>query len=409
MNLGMLQRSFLRYRNAKNRLPYEAFLRHVDAHGDAWKATQREVAEWWEARGAAGLDLRIVDRGTLRVSCALKDAVVEIDGKELRSLPFSLPVSSSVPPGAIEIGYHCASMNQDFAREIFGHLGYGHVASTYLDDVADVRMAALEPLLARLRETANVHGRYGEDDVASLRAAIRAAHASRGLPELRLWTLPQRDGRPYRVCVSPRFDVDRAIVNMPLIHELEGRYGMRSTAYLRPCGPFYGAREIKRYARSIGGGGGEIALRGEFVATSRRFGDEIKAAAGEKQLLERIAGREVAGVCMRGGEPGGNFSANTRAAIETARFKYETTHRNGFFHPLHLPSGMKPMRTLSIGRHCADLDVEPGPDFQRELEKSLVDGFEQAAAAGGVFVPVLHPLFFDFVRYLSRMRWPWSV
>ena len=63
---------------------------------------------------------------------------------------------------------------------------------------------------------------------------------------------------------------------------------------------------------------------------------------------------------------------------------------------------MKPMRTLSIGQHFADLNVKPGPDFQRELEKSLVDRFEQAAAVGGVFVPVLHPLYFDLAHYLSR-------
>ena len=339
----------------------KAFLRHVDAHGDAWKAPQREIAAWWEARGAAALDLRVAEPGTLRVSCALKDSVVEIDGKELRVPPFTHPVSSSIPPGAIEISYHCASMNQDFAREIFGHLGYGHIASAYLDDVADIKMAALEPLLARLRDMANVRQRYGEDDVASLRAAVRAAHASRGIPELRLWTLPHRDGRPYRVCVSPRFDVDKAIVNMPLIHELEGKYGMRSTAYIRPCGPFYGAREIRRYLERIGGN--EIALHGEFVTTSRRFGDELKAAAGEKQLLEYITGREAAGVCMHGGEPGGNLSPNTRAAIEAARFAYETMYRNGYFHPLHLPAGMKPMRTLSIGRHFADLDVRAGARF----------------------------------------------
>ena len=111
---------------------------------------------------------------------------------------------------------------------------------------------------------------------------------------------------------------------------------------------------------------------------------------------------------MHGGEPGGNLSPNTRAAIEAARFAYETMYRNSYFHPLHLPAGMKPMRTLSIGQHFADLDVTPGPDFQRELEKSLVDRFEQAAAAGGVFVPVLHPLYFDIVHYLSRMEWAWG-
>ncbi|MFA4948256.1 MAG: hypothetical protein WC674_07095 [Candidatus Krumholzibacteriia bacterium] len=400
MNLGMLQRSFLRHHHVKNRFPYESLLRRVDAHGDAWKAPQREVAAWWEARGAAELDLRVTEQGTLRVSCALKDAVVEIDGKELRVPPFTHPVSSSIPPGAIEISYHCASVDQDFAREIFGHLGYGHVASAYLDDVADIKMAAIEPLLARLRDMANIHQRYGEGEIAGVRAAVRTAHESRGIPELRLWTLPQRDGRPYRVCVSPRFDVDKAIVNMPLIHELEGRYGMRSTAYLRPCGPFYGAREIRRSVQEIGGN--EIALHGEFVTTAKRFGDEFKAAAGEKRLIEYITGMEASGVCMHGGELSSNLSQNTRAAIEAAGFKYETMYRNSYFHPLHLPSGMKPMRTLSIGQHFADLNVKPGPDFRRELEKSLVDRFEQAAAVGGVFVPVLHPLYFDLVHYLSR-------
>jgi hypothetical protein len=402
MNLGMLQRAILRHHYVKNRLPYEGLLRRVDEHGDAWKAPQREVAEWWEARGAAELDLRVSEPGALSVSCALKDAVVEIDGRELRVPPFVHPVSSGIPPGAIEIRYHCASVDQDFAREIFGHLGYGHVAPAYLDDAADIRMAALEPLLARLRDMANLHQRYGEDEIAGFRAAVRAAHERRGIPELRLWTLPQRGGRPYRVCVSPRFDVDKAIVNMPLIHELEGRYGMRSTAYIRPCGPFYGAREIRRYLREIGEN--EIALHGEFVTTAGRFGDEFKAAAGERKLLEYIIGRDVSGICMHGGELSSNYSPNTRAAIEAAGFRYETMYRNSYFHPLHLPSGMRPMRTLSIGQHFADLNVKPGPGFKRELERSLIDRFGQAAAVGGVFVPVLHPLYFDLAHYLSGVE-----
>jgi hypothetical protein len=400
MNLGMLQRAILRHHHVKNRLPYESLLARVGAHGDAWKAPQREVAAWWETRNVAALDLRVAEPGTLRVSCALESSVVEIDGKELRVPPFAVPVGADIPAGAIEITYHCASVDQDFAREIFGHLGYGHVASAYLDDVADIRMSVLEPLVARLRDMANLHQRFGEEDVASLRAAVRAAHARRGIPELRLWTLPHREGRPYLVCVSPRFDVDKAIVNMPLIHELEGRHGMRSTAYVRPCGPFYGAREIRRYLERIGRN--EIALHGEFVTTSRRFGDELKAAAGEKQLLEYVAGRDVSGVCMHGGELNTNLTPNTRAAIEAAGFAYETMYRNSYFHPLHLPAGMKPMRTLSIGQHFADLNLAPGPDFRKELEKSLVDRFEQAAAAGGVFVPVLHPLYFDIAHYLSH-------
>ncbi len=196
MNLGMLRRAILRHRLVKNRRPYEALLAHAAAHGDVWFAPQREIAAWWESRGAAALDLRVAGAGTLNVSCALQDAVVEIDGKELRVPPFSLPVSAEVSPGAVEIGYHCSSMYQDFAREIFTHLGYGHVSPAYLDDVADIRTAALDPILRGLCETAAAHQRYGESEIAAVRAAVRSAHERRGVPELRVWTLPHRDGRP---------------------------------------------------------------------------------------------------------------------------------------------------------------------------------------------------------------------
>jgi hypothetical protein len=403
MNLGMLQRVITRNRYVRNRPAYEGLLAHIDASGDVWKAPQREVAAWWERRQKAALDLRVAEHGTLEVGCTLEGSVVEIDGKELRVPPFTCPASSSLEAGAVEITYHCGSVDQDLAREIFAHLGYAHVRPAGLNDVADVKQETLDPLFARLREMANVHMRYGEEDLAALRAAVRAAHGRRGVPELRLWTLPHRDGRAYRVCVSPRFDVDKAIVNMPLIHELEGAHGMRSTAYVRPCGPFYGAREIRRYLERLGDN--EIALHGEFVTTAhRRFGDEFKAAAAEKRLLELITDTEAAGVCMHGGEMSSNMSENTRPAIEAAGFKYETVYRNGYFHPLHLPRGTGTLRTLSIGQHFADLNVKPGRDFAGELLASLVDRFSRAAAVGGVFVPVFHPLYFDPAHYLANIE-----
>jgi hypothetical protein len=398
----MLQRAISRHRLVKNRAPYEALLAHAAARGDVWFAAQREIAAWWETRGQAALDLRVAEPGVLRVSCALKDAVVETGGTDLRIPPFDHPVGASAPPGAVEISYHCSSMSQDFALEIFTHLGYGHVSPAYLDDVADVRMSVLDPLLRKLCETAAAHQFYGADEIAAVRAAVRAAHERRGVPELRIWTLPQRDGRPSRAGLSPRFDVDKAIVNMPLIHGLEGNYGARSTAYVRPCGPFYGAREIGRYLERLGAN--EIALHGEFVTTSGRFGDEFKAATGEKRLLEYITGAEAAGVCMHGGELNNNLTENTKMAIEGAGFRYETMYRNGYFLPLHLPAGVIPMRTLSIGQHFADLDVPPGAEFQRELERELIERFDRSAAAGGVFVPVLHPLYFDLGHYLSRVE-----
>ena len=403
MNLGMLQRAITRNRYVRNRSAYRELLAHIETHGDVWKAPQREVAAWWQRRQGATLDLRVAEHGTLEVRCGLEGSVVEIGGNELRVPPFTSPVSSSLPTGATEITFHCDPADQDFAREIFAHLGYAHVTPVYLNDVADVKQETLKPIFARLRDMANVHQRYGEEDIAALRAAVRAAHERHGVPELRLWTLPHRDGLPYRVCVSPRFDVDKAIVNMPLIHDLEGSHGMRSTAYVRPCGPFYGAREIGRYLERLGGN--EIALHGEFVTTARRrFGDEFKAAAAEKRLLEFITGEEAAGVCMHGGELSYNMSQSTRPAIEAAGFKYETMYRNSYFHPLHLPNGLATLRTLTIGQHFADLNVKPGRDFAEELLASLVDRFSKASAVGGVFVPVLHPLYFDLAHYLANVE-----
>ena len=122
-------RSFLRHRHVKNRLPYEGLLRHVDAHGDAWKAPQREVAEWWEARSGAALEL--ARRRAGNAPRLLRPQGLRRRDRREGTANTSLHLSGpgERPPGAIEITYHCASVDQDFAREIFGHLGYGHVAS----------------------------------------------------------------------------------------------------------------------------------------------------------------------------------------------------------------------------------------------------------------------------------------
>jgi hypothetical protein len=62
------------------------------------------------------------------------------------------------------------------------------------------------------------------------------------------------------------------------------------------------------------------------------------------------------------------------------------------------------LRTLTIGQHFADLNVKPGRDFAEELLASLVDRFSKASAVGGVFVPVLHPLYFDLAHYLANVE-----
>ena len=399
MNLGIAKRAFDRHTGTKNRPAYERFLADVDARPGVWKATQREIAAWWESRQAAAIDLRVASPGTLRVSCALADAAIEMEGGELRTPPFDLSLSTEIPAGELAITYRCAPGLETFAREALGHAGLAHLRPAAAGSAPDIDAAALDPVLSALRATAIEHQAFRPDDVAALRELAARAHRARGAPGMRLWTLPWRGGAPCRVALSPRFDVDKAIVNMPLVHAIEARHGTRSTAYVRPMGLFYGSREIRRYAAAIGDN--EIALHGEFATTARlRFGDEFAAAAGEKTRLEFYLGRAVDGVCMHGGELTENYSANSRAAVERAGFRYETMWRNGYYLPLHLPDGDGVYRCLSIGQHWADLIAKPGSRFVEELCAALAERFAQAERMGGVFVPVWHPLYFDIGNYL---------
>lgn len=398
MNLGVLARAIRRHRYMQDRPAYRDFLQHVDAHGDAWKVPQCEVAAWWEARQAAALQLEAPTETTLRVSCPLGNTVVEIDGRELRIPPFEISVSSVLTPGAVYLTYRYGGRDSDFLEEVLGHLGYRHLRAASQGQKPDVPEKTLVPLIEDLRGTASREKRYGTRELDALRALFGEAHHRRGLPDLRLWSLPHRDSRPYRVGVSARYDVDKAIVNMPAVHELEARHSLRSTVYLRPTGLFYGPSEIRRYEAQAGAN--EIALHGEFVTTSRRFGDEFAAARGERECLETLTGREVSGVCMHGGELRTNTTPRTRDAIEAAGFRYETLYRNDYYLPLHLPGEDGVRQTLSIGQHFADTTVTPGPQFLEDLCQAFADRLSQARSAGGIFVPVLHPLYFDLHHYL---------
>ncbi|MBN1163198.1 MAG: hypothetical protein JXB45_01330 [Candidatus Krumholzibacteriota bacterium] len=398
MNLGLFRRAISRHRYMRDRPAYRGFLEQINSHPGVWKTSQGIIALWWERRQRSSLRLEIVSPGILRVSSPLSDGAVEIEGKTLAVPPLELPVAKEIPPGELTLTYHCPVENAPFWEEVLGHLGYAHLAPAR-DGKADMPGGSFLPLLGRLRQRAEKHQNYDPHDLRELRELLAGMHRRRGLPDLRMWTLPQRGGKVCRVAVSTRYDVDKAIVNLPAIHELEASYGLRSTVYLRPLGVFYGAREIKRYAGK--GAEAEIALHGEFVTTAaERFGDEFRAAREEKKRLEDIVEREVAGVCMHGGELRSNLSPLTHRAVEAAGFKYNTLYRNYYYHPLHLPREGSVDRTLCLGQHYADITAKHGPRFGDELLEAFWEKFTEAEKVGGVFVPVLHPLYFDLFRYL---------
>lgn len=106
MNLGMLTRAIRRHWYMRDRPAYAEFLQHIDLTGDVWKVSQVEVAGWWERRQRSALTLAVVERGTLNVSCPLEGCVVEVDGAELRTAPFTCSISTTHTPGAVSIPFH---------------------------------------------------------------------------------------------------------------------------------------------------------------------------------------------------------------------------------------------------------------------------------------------------------------
>lgn len=107
---------------------------------------------------------------------------------------------------------------------------------------------------------------------------------------------------------------------------------------------------------------------------------------------------------MHGGELRTNTSPRTRSAIELAGYRYETMYRNRYYLPLHLPTADGVMRTLSIGQHYADITTAGTPSFVPDLRDALASCYDEARAAGGVFVPVMHPLYFDVGHYIRQPR-----
>jgi len=400
MNIKKLQRVYKRFFYCKDSPVYSEFLEYVNSFKDVWKASQLEVASWWERRQRAEIDLEIVKSGILKVTCSLRDCVIEVNSKDLIPPPLEISVSSELAIGKVNISCYLKQNLREFFNEILAHFGYRHIKIIESNVQADIKMEELKPVVLRLFDSAKKHWRFNADDIENFRSIIKKAHNRKGLPEIRLWSLPKRDNTIFKVCISPRFDVDKAIINLHKIHLIEEKYGVKSTVYLRPLGYFYSQKEIKDYSK-LSYGTSEIALHGEFVNTAERFfGDEFNAAKEEKRILEDIIENKVEGVCMHGGELRSNVTQNTWKAVEQAEFKYETMYRNKYYLPIHLPDNGGVRRTLSIGQHFADVSVEPNRNFIKNLSENFIRHFNEAKKVGGIFVLVMHPIYFSLSNYL---------
>jgi len=402
MNLTLIKRVYNRLKYINDSSAYVTIVQYISGLKYVWKATQWEIASWWERRQNAEIEMEVVERGHLRITCPLEGSVIEVDGQDLRVPPFEISVPLDLPIGKISITHNYNLGYIKFFEELLGHFGYRHIKPVTSGQRVDIYSDELKDIINKMRLNAIDHWRYQNEDIIKFRNIIKKAHNTKGLPELRIWPLPHDNKVIFKVAVSPRFDVDKAIINLPEINQLEQQYGVKSTVYLRPLGYFYGNHEIKQYKR-LNMGTSEIALHGEFITTSERFLiDEFQAAKHEKRILEDMISEQVKGVCMHGGELRYNVSKNTWKAIEEAGFEYETMYRNGYYLPLHLPNNGGVRRTLSIGQHFSDVEATVGPEFTESLTKRFEYHFSEARKVGGIVVPVMHPLYFNFSNYIMR-------
>jgi len=401
LNFSMIARVLARHRYMHDELPYRRLLEYAKALGPVWLATQRDVAHWWRMRNLARLKLEITGPNRLTISTELPNGVVEVGGGELHTLPYSISVSADARTDVKLPAPHSQQL-VEFLEELLRHLGYAHVhignpgtsSQTLTDCLRDLYRHALQ------------HQRYEPSLLKEVRKHIQDAHRAASLPDIRIWHWPANNKRAYRMALSVRFDVDKAIVNLPLIHSLEASFGLHSTVYLRPAGLFYGEREIRHYR--LMNFPHEIALHGEFETTREILGSTSLAAANyEKERLESFIGQEVFGVCMHGGELRSNTTPETRLVVESAGFDYDTLFRNRYYLPLFIPTERGTRRTLSIGQHFADISVPIDTHFTHHLTQAFKEHCDAAFAEGGVFVPVMHPLYFgvgSYLRHPTNMR-----
>ena len=399
MNLSHLSRAIQRPRYMDDEVAYTALLEHAATRSGVWYATQSEYMEFWAARERSSLSVIPEASGPVLVGDA-SGLAVEIEGQEKRPLPVAV---AGVDRAKFErLGYSWEGDDSEL-KSVLRHLGYGHVGRTS-PDRAIVARSALEDLLSRLwvhRVNAEI---YNWQVLEEIRKLLAEAHNSVGLPDVRLWTLPVVEGKVSEVCLSPRFDVDKAVVTVPWIRAIEAEYGVRSTFYLRPVGPFYGRAEVVKYASSADVA--ELALHGEFMTSAERWRvDEIEAARLEKNMLSEWTGQDVHGVCMHGGELRSNQSAITPEAIDRNGFAYETSaYWIDYYHAMRARYRGQLRATPTLHRHVMDVTVPLNADFGKTLARHFVEGFERARACGGVFVPSMHPLYFGLGRYLKHPK-----
>ena len=399
MNLRKLKRTVTRHLMMRCHDAYEQVLKAIKARGDIWMTSQGEYMRWWQSRENATLKVVVAD-GVCKVETSLKNAVFEKFPDEFLTSP-AVPCAEANFSGEVWLTIDSALKTKDLLIEILSREGILNFRVANSGGIF-LSYAQVGALLGKIETKLRTRGRLFENDIASVRQVIIDELAKRGLPLVRIWYHPSVDGRIVKAVFSPRYDVDRAITNLSRIRALEQKYGATSTLYLRAFCPFYDDDAIKALASADWCS--EIGLHGEFMRNARQYGDESLAAKAEKEYLERLIGRPIMGVCMHGGELTLNVSVNTLTAIDSAGFLYDTTSGMGFY----LPS--RPMvhgqlgRAYRLNHGFSDIKAPAGPNYARDFYEQVMEKMEEVYEQHGIFVLMLHPVYFGFFSYLCHPK-----
>lgn len=399
--LWQIRGALIRHLLMQNNRPYEQVLSRFRRQGDIWLVSQGEVLQWWQAREQATFRVRVAD-GLCYPELSLENGVIEkYPGEFLAAEPVAC--ESALMTGEVTIGIDPDLAHREILIELLKREGMLNYKLSVKEPVG-LTVANIGPLLKRIEAKLRERGRYFEEDVAELRQVIVQNLAEQGLPLLRVWYYPKLNGTVMRAVFSPRYDVDRAITNLKSIRELELRYGVSSTLYLRVFGPFYGEQAIKQLAGQPWCS--EIGLHGEFVTTAQRTSDELSAAITEKTRLEQWIGRPVWGVCMHGGELTSNTTGATSAVVEAAGLLYDTTQNMHYYFPFKKLIDGRLSRSYTLVHPTGDIKLPITRHYHQLFYQTVVSKMDEIYQQNGIFVLMLHPVYFGFLQYLlTPVNW----
>ena len=395
--------ALMRHLLGRNSAPYERILQYVRAQKDIWITTQGDYISWWQERENATLSIR-VEQGQCYIWASTERAVIEqFPGEFVEG--GAIPCPNATFTGECKVAIDPALKHKDILVEILKREGILNYEFATTGDFY-LPTAELEPLLADIAEHLfRRQGRPEEADVARVRQIVIDTLGKRNLPLLRVWYHPRVGNMIPKAVFSSRYDVDRAITNLKQIRKLERKYEVESTLYIRAFCPFYADADVQKLAAQPWCS--EIALHGEFVTTARHCGDEFKAALVEKERLEKLAARPILGVGMHGGELANNRSENTDGAVQQAEILYDTTPRpSNYYFPFRkivdTDGGFS--RSYAMAHALADVNIPADQLYGRTFYERTIAMMDKIYRTNGVFVLMLHPVYFGLFSYLSRPK-----